>query len=158
MKRRRLIRTSLAIAAGAAGWAAIASVGSSPAAGTSTASGTPTTVVIDASAGETFSAPTTAPSDVASAADTWAAHAREVGANTQVPTDHVTVEFGRLTLPIGPSGAGGAVVYRAQNQSVWAYHYDACQQSISNDSQAGCSEWVFLEPGTGVLVDDVWQE
>jgi hypothetical protein len=74
---------------------------------------------------------------------------------------NITVHLGLLTLPIGPSGPGGAETYTAHNQLVYGFSWHSCPVSMNPKVRKlprnPCIQWDFLNANTGHQIDETWQ-
>jgi hypothetical protein len=81
--------------------------------------------------------------------------------HTAIPS-FVRVQLGLLTLPIGPTGPGGAEAYTAHNELVYGYSAPSgCMSTnprILFPANARCLRWDFLNANTGNQIDSTWQK
>jgi hypothetical protein len=92
----------------------------------------------------------------------WARYMRQTGdEHTAIPS-FVRVQLGLLTLPIGPTGPGGAEAYTAHNELVYGYSSPSgCMSTnprILFPPNAHCLRWDFLNANTGKQIDSTWQK
>jgi len=81
------------------------------------------------------------------------------GSDRETPPAGVSVQLGRLTLPLGP---GRPNQYTAKDQLVWAFSWQQCPpEGIPSPPQSflqkSCIEWLFLDAMDGAMIDETWQ-
>lgn len=137
--------------------------------------GSPTTITIDPSIGETFT-PTANGSPALTASQAYADFAQlNNWASTAIP-DYITAQLGLLTYPAGPADAPGmshytisnGEAYKALNELTWAFSWKECPPPLVPSPAPGaspapaptpsnCVAWIFLDANTGKQIDQTWQ-
>jgi hypothetical protein len=120
------------------------------------------TITIDPQVGETFAPAPASAVPKLTAQQAWARYMRQNGDDHTAIPPFVRVQLGLLTLPIGPTGPGGAEAYTAHNDLV--YGYSSPSGCVSMNPRvlflpgAHCISWDFLNANTGKQIDSTWQK
>lgn len=120
------------------------------------------TIRINSEIGDTFAPPPVAASPKLTAQQAWAAYTKvNRSYRTSVIPSNMTVHIGLFTLPLGPSGPGGAEAYAVHNQLVYGFSWHRCPIStnprVKKLPPNPCIEWNFLSANTGRQLLQTWQ-
>jgi hypothetical protein len=118
------------------------------------------TITIDSDIGETFGpAPATA-KPALTAQQAWTGRTHVSHRRPVIPSG-VSAHLGLLTLPIGPTGPGGAETYTAHDELVYGFSWHSCPVSrnpkVRRLPRNPCVEWNFVNASTGRQIDETWQ-
>lgn len=120
------------------------------------------TIRIDSEIGDTFAPPPVTASPKLTAQQAWTAYTKinKSYRSSAIPSN-MTVHLGLFTLPLGPSGPGGAEAYAARNQLVYGFSWHRCPIStnprVKKLPPNPCIEWNFLSANTGRQILQTWQ-
>jgi len=158
LRRKRLITGAAVLGVLVTGFI-LARLPKTPVRAATVMSAVTTTVTIDPSVGETFAPAPSSSAPSMSAQKAWARYARLNGSSVTAIPSSVTVQLGRLTLPVGP-GPDNSVSYTAYNQLAYGFSWHSCPVSMLNPPSPDnpCIEWLFLDANTGQQIDETWQQ